>query len=82
MRRFFTSTDTEGQKIALFQYIAKNHKSVGITWSSIANALRDIHAGDLSLRIREQYCSHRDGENVVRTSYTVHMFVTYSVLCS
>ena len=45
--------DTEGQKIALFQYIAKNHKSVGITWSSIADALRDIHAGDLSLRIRE-----------------------------
>ena len=61
----FTPTDTEGQKIALFQYIAKNHKSVGITWSSIADALRDIHAGDLSLRIREQYCSHRDGENVV-----------------
>ena len=62
---FLTPTDTEGQKIALFQYIAKNHKSVGITWSSIVDALRDIHAGDLSLRIREQYCSHRDGENVV-----------------
>ena len=59
----FTPTDT-GQKNALFQYIAKNHKSVGITWSSIADALRDIHAGDLSLRIREQYCSHRDGEIV------------------
>ena len=57
----FTLTDTEGQKIALFQYIAKNHKSVGITWSSIADALRDIHAGDLSLRIREQYCSPEDG---------------------
>ena len=61
---FLTLTDTEGQKVALFQYIAKNHKSVGITWSSIADALRDIHAGDLSLRIREQYCSHRDGEIV------------------
>ena len=32
-------------------------------------ALRDIHAGDLSLRIREQYCSHRDGENVVVWMY-------------
>ena len=64
----FTLTDTEGQKIALFQYVAKNNKSVGITWSSIADALRDIHAGDLSLRIREQYCSHTNGENVVHTS--------------
>ena len=52
----FPGLDIDGQKIALFQYIAKNHKSVGITWSSIADALRDIHAGDLSLRIREQYC--------------------------
>ena len=53
--------DTEGQKVALFQYIAKNHKSAGITWSSIADALRDIHAGDLSLRIRELYCNAGEG---------------------
>ena len=54
---FSVHTDTEGQKIALFKYIAKNYQSFGITWTSIANALRDIHDGDLSLRIREQYCS-------------------------
>ena len=62
---FLKLLDTEGQKIALFQYIAKNHKSVGITWSSIADALRDIHAGDLSLRIRELYCNAGEGETVL-----------------
>ena len=58
------NSDIEGQKIALFQYIAKNHRSIGITWSSIADALKDIHAGDLSLRIREKYCTtcRNDGE--------------------
>ncbi len=34
--------DTEGQKIAMFQFIAKNHNSLGITWSIIADTLRDI----------------------------------------
>ena len=62
---FLKLLDTEGQKIALFQYIAKNHKSFGITWSSIADALRDIHAGDLSLRIRELYCNADEGETVL-----------------
>ena len=63
--KFLKLLDTESQKIALFQYIAKNHKSVGITWSSIADALRDIHARDLSLRIRELYCNAGEGETLL-----------------
>ena len=62
---FLKLLDTESQKIALFQYIAKNYKSVEITWNSIADALRDIHAGDLSLRIRELYCNAGEGETVL-----------------
>ncbi|XP_064399800.1 NACHT, LRR and PYD domains-containing protein 3-like isoform X2 [Halichondria panicea] len=50
--------DTEGQKIALFQFIAKNHKSRGITWSNIADALHDIDYGDLSSAIRRKYCMY------------------------
>ncbi|XP_064399812.1 protein NLRC3-like isoform X2 [Halichondria panicea] len=49
--------DTEGQKIALFQFIAKNYKSLGITWSIIADALHDIDYGDLSSAVRGKYCT-------------------------
>ncbi len=49
--------DTEGQKIALFQFIAKNYKSLGITWSIIADALCDIDYGDLSSAVRGKYCT-------------------------
>ncbi|XP_064399809.1 uncharacterized protein LOC135346186 [Halichondria panicea] len=49
--------DTEGQKIALFQFIAKNYKSLGITWSIIADALHDIDYGDLSSVVRGKYCT-------------------------
>ncbi len=49
--------DTEGQKIALLQFIAKNYKSLGITWSIIADALSDIDYGDLSSVVRGKYCT-------------------------
>lgn len=49
--------DTVNQKIALFQYIAKNYKTLGITWSHVVDALCDIDYGDLSEAIREKYCS-------------------------
>ena len=49
--------DTDGQKIPLFQFIAKNYKSLGITWSIIADALRDIGYGDLSSVVRRKYCT-------------------------
>ncbi len=52
----YGSADTEGQKIALFQYIAKNYKSLGITWSRVADALSDIEYRDLAVAIREKYC--------------------------
>ncbi len=50
--------DTEGQKIALFQYIAKNYKTLGITWSRVAEALSDIEYGDLAAAIREKHCPY------------------------
>ncbi|XP_064399925.1 NACHT, LRR and PYD domains-containing protein 3-like isoform X2 [Halichondria panicea] len=49
--------NTEGQKIALFQFIAKNYKSLRITWSIIADALHDIDYGDLSSIVRRKYCT-------------------------
>ncbi len=55
---FTSHADTEGQKIAVFQFIAKNYKSLGLTWSIIADALRDIDYGDLSSAVRGKYCKH------------------------
>ncbi len=49
--------DTESQKIALFQFIAKNYKSLEISWSIIADALRDIDYMDLSSAVRGKYCT-------------------------
>ena len=46
--------DTDGQKIALFKYIADNCIYLGISWTRIADALKDIH-GDLALSNREKY---------------------------
>ncbi len=47
--------DTESQKIALFQYIAKNYKTLGITWSRVVEALSDIEYRDLAAAIREKH---------------------------
>ena len=49
-------SDIEGQKFALFGFIEKNYKSLGITWNSIARALDEIHYKDLSLEIQQKYC--------------------------
>ena len=57
------STDTNNQKIDLFMYIANNSVSLGLSWTRIADALKDIH-GDLALSIREKYCSTAHGENI------------------
>ena len=62
--------DTDGQKVALFRYIADNCIYLGISWTRIADALKDIH-GDLALSIRETYCSAAHGEMYNHVCVTV-----------
>ena len=57
--------DIDKQKIALFKYLATNSVSLGLSWTRIADALKDIH-GDLALSIREKYCSTAHGEIIHR----------------
>ena len=47
--------DIEGQKMALFSYIANNHKRLNITWDGIASVLGDmLNKGNLALDIRRK----------------------------
>ena len=55
-------TDTKSQKRALFRYIADNSQRLEITWSSIADALKDIQ-GDLSMHIKGNFCNQTKGIN-------------------
>ncbi len=49
-------TDIDEQKMALFGYIEKNSKKLGITWVTICDALEHFE-GNLALEIRKKYCS-------------------------
>ncbi|XP_064403721.1 uncharacterized protein LOC135349156 isoform X2 [Halichondria panicea] len=52
--------DIEGQKMALFSYIANNHKRLNITWDDIASVLRDmLNKGNLALDIEKKIKSSR-----------------------
>ena len=59
--------DIEGQKMALFSYIANNHKRLNITWDDIASVLRDmLNKGNLALDIEKKIkSSRRDSEFVI-----------------
>ncbi len=47
--------DIEGHKMALFSYIANNHKRLNITWDDIASVLRDmLNKGNLALDIKRK----------------------------
>ena len=75
--RYNSLLDTDGQKIALFKYIADNCIYLGISWTRIADALKDIH-GDLALTIREKYCSTAHGEVIQMYN---HVCVTVETDC-
>ena len=75
--RYNSLLDTDGQKIALFKYIADNCIYRGISWTRIADALKDIH-GDLALSIREKYCSATHGEVIQMYN---HVCVTVETDC-
>ena len=47
--------DIDGQKRALFEYIAINYEKHEITWTKIADAL-ELIARDLAVDIRQKYC--------------------------
>ena len=50
--------DIDGQKSAVFRYIADNSKCLEITWEKIADVLRDyLDKGDLAVSIIEKYCT-------------------------
>ena len=68
--------DTDGQKIALFKYIADNCIYLGISWTRIADALKDIH-GDLALSIREKYCSTAHGEVIQMYNHVLFVQTHY-----
>ena len=57
--------DIDRQKIALFKYLANNSVSLGLSWTRIVDALKDIH-GDLALSIRDKYCSTAHSEFIHR----------------
>ena len=63
--------DTDGQKIALFEYISQNYRVLGITWKTIADALEGVGYGDLALSIRERYCQSQQGESVHSDLYNL-----------
>ena len=71
---YTNNLDVKGQKISLFMYITNNSVFLEISWTRIADALKDIH-GDLALSIREKYCSTTHGE-IIR----VLLFVTFLTL--
>ena len=70
-------TDIDRQKIALFKYLTNNNVSLGLSWTRIADALKDIH-GDLALSIREKYCSTAHGEVIQMYN---HVCVTVETDC-
>ncbi|XP_064383883.1 uncharacterized protein LOC135332896 [Halichondria panicea] len=47
--------DIDDQKLALFGYIEKNSRSLGITWATICEALEDFE-GNLAFLLRQKYC--------------------------
>ena len=50
--------DIDGQKSAVFRYIADNSKCLEVTWEKIADVLRDyLDKGDLAVSIMEKYCT-------------------------
>ena len=74
---YTNNLDIKRQKIALFMYIANNNLFLEISWTRIADALKDIH-GDLALRIREKYCSTTHGEVIQMYN---HVCVTVETDC-
>ena len=77
--RYNSLLDTNGQKIALFKYIADNCTYLGISWTRIADALKDIH-GDLALSIREKYCSTAHGEVIQMYNHVYMCYCSLSCL--
>ena len=72
--------DIKGQKIALFMYIANNSVSLEISWTRIADALKDIH-GDLALSIRDKYCSTAHGEVIQMYNHVCDTVETDCLSC-
>ena len=58
-------------------YLTNNSVSLGLSWTRIADALKDIH-GDLALSIREKYCSTAHGEVIQMYN---HVCVTVETDC-
>ncbi len=59
-------SDTNGQKMSLFEYIEKNNKKLEITWKSIADALKNIDYRDLGKSIQEKYCLQHEDTNTTQ----------------
>ena len=65
--------DTNGQKTALFSYIAENHKALSVTWGTIANTLDEIlEMKDLAQTIREKFHCDTCGETVHGDTHFLH----------
>ena len=50
------NVDVLEQKIELLKYIAKNYKSLEITWEKIADSLDSLSVHDLAQDIRTKFC--------------------------